>query len=56
LTAADPEVARRAVRQVAEHLYDPRGGIIAQFEIGPGTNIENAFAIYDEWEKVSASL
>jgi hypothetical protein len=52
LTAADPEVARRAVRQIAEHLYDRRGGIIAQFELGLGANIENAFAIYDEWNKI----
>jgi hypothetical protein len=52
LTAADPEVARQAVRQIAEHLYDRRGGIIAQFELGLGANIENAFAIYDEWDKI----
>jgi len=52
LPAKDPAVARKAVRTVAEHLYDPRGGIIAQFELGIGANPENAFAIYDEWERV----
>jgi len=56
LPSPDPQVARYAVRQVAEHLYDPKGGIIAQFELGPGSNIENAFAIYEEWERVSAGL
>jgi uroporphyrinogen-III decarboxylase len=52
LVDPDPEVARRAVRRVAEALYDPRGGIIAQFELGPGANPDAAFAIHDEWERV----
>ncbi len=46
--------ARDAVRKVASHLYDPAGGIIAQFEITPGSNVQNIFAIYDEWEKVGS--
>ena len=37
LTDEDPDVGRRAVRQVAEHLYDPKGGLIAQFEFGAAT-------------------
>lgn len=52
MSAADPQVGRDAVRQVARHFYDPRGGIIAQFELGPGSNPEVAFAIFDEWEQV----
>ncbi|MFA5865478.1 MAG: uroporphyrinogen decarboxylase family protein [Phycisphaerae bacterium] len=52
MTAKEPMIARRAVRQIAEYLYDPLGGIIAQFELGPGVNIENAFAIYEEWDRV----
>jgi uroporphyrinogen decarboxylase len=54
MPARDPAVARRAVREVARHLYDPRGGIIAQFEFGLGANPDNAFVIYDEWNRVFA--
>jgi uroporphyrinogen decarboxylase len=52
LPAADPQVARDAVRHVAKYLYDPKGGIIAQFEFGPGANPAVALAIFDEWDKV----
>jgi uroporphyrinogen decarboxylase len=52
MPAKDPQAGRDAVRKVAKHLYDPAGGIIAQFELGPGSNPAVAFAIYDEWEKV----
>jgi hypothetical protein len=52
LPSADTQVARNAVREVAQHLYDPAGGIIAQFELGPGANPANAFAIYDEWNAI----
>ena len=52
LSSPDPQVGRAAVRQVARHLYDPRGGIIAQFELGAGGNAETALAIFDEWERV----
>ena len=54
MPAEDPQVARDAVREVARHLYDPRGGIIAQFEISPGSRPANAVAIFEEWEKVHA--
>jgi len=54
LTTPDPQIARDAVRKVAAHLYDPRGGIIAQFEAGPGTRGPNIIAIFEEWEKVDA--
>lgn len=53
LTSPDPEVARAAVREVARHLYDPRGGVIAQFELGPGSTVENGAAIFDEWDRIS---
>jgi hypothetical protein len=45
----DPQVARNAVQQVVKHLYDPAGGVIAQFEFGPGANPDAVLAIYDEW-------
>ncbi len=55
LPAKDPQVGRDAVRQVAKHLYDPRGGVIAQFELTPGSNSDTAIAIYEEWEKIDAA-
>lgn len=52
LPGPDPSEARGAVREIASHLYDPAGGIIAQFEFGAGINPANAFAIHEEWEQV----
>ena len=52
MTAADPEEGRRAVRAVARALYDPSGGLIAQFELGAGANPAVARAVYEEWELV----
>ncbi len=52
LTSADPEDGRKAVREVARHLHDPAGGIIAQFEFGAGANPETALVIFDEWERI----
>ena len=54
LPAKDPQAGRKAVRQVADALYDQSGGIIAQFELGGGANPKTAFAIFDEWEKIQA--
>ena len=53
LTSPDPEVGRDAVRTVARHFYDPTGGVIAHFEFGGGVHPATAWAIYDEWERVS---
>ncbi len=52
LTSENPQDGRDAVRKVAEYLYDPLGGVIAQFEFGPGANPQTALAVFDEWEKV----
>ena len=52
LTSDDPEAGREAVRRVARHLYDPAGGIIAQFEFGAGANPGTAMVIFDEWERI----
>lgn len=52
MPSRDPEVVRQAVREVAKHLYDPAGGIIVQFELGPSANPANAFIIHEEWEAV----
>ncbi|HTY58506.1 MAG TPA: uroporphyrinogen decarboxylase family protein [Bacteroidota bacterium] len=55
LPSADPESGRRAVREVARHLYDPRGGIIAQLEFGLGANPAVVCSVYDEWEKLAGA-
>ncbi len=55
LPSADPQVGREAVREVAHHLYDPRGGIIAQFEFGPGADPGTATAIFEEWDNVQCN-
>ncbi len=52
LPSPDPQAGRDAVREVAEHLYNPAGGIIAQFELGLGANPATANAIFEEWEKI----
>jgi len=44
------------VREIAEALYDPRGGIIAQFEWGGACTAESANAVFEAWDEVSAPL
>lgn len=46
----DPQAGRNAVRQIARHLYDRQGGIIAQLEFGPGANPQTVLAAFEEWE------
>ena len=55
LISPDPQVGRNAVHKVAENLYDPSGGIIAQFEFGAGAQPDTAIAIFEEWEKIQMS-
>ncbi len=52
LPSKNPEDGRNAVRKVVEYLYDPSGGIIAQFEFGIGANPETALSIFEEWEEI----
>jgi uroporphyrinogen decarboxylase len=52
MPALDTKQAEQAVEEVAKLLYSPEGGIIAQFEISPGSNIQNAFAIHKQWQKI----
>jgi len=52
LTARDPQVGRDAVREVAKHFYDPRGGYINCFEAGLGANPATVIAICEEWDSV----
>lgn len=50
------EAVHREVRQIAEALYDPRGGIIAQFEWGGACTAESANAVFEAWDEVGAAL
>ncbi len=52
LPSKNPQDGRDAVRKVAKHLYDPRGGIIAQLEFGAGANPETVLAVFEEWNIV----
>jgi len=53
LSSPNPQDGRDAVRLVAQHLYDPSGGVIDQFEMGAGVNIiAVAQAIHEEWERI----
>ena len=52
LPADDPDVGRTAVRELMSHLYNPAGGMIAQFEFGVGVNPKTALAIWEEWEEL----
>jgi uroporphyrinogen decarboxylase len=56
MPATDPQVARDAVRKVAKHFYDPKGGVIITFEATAGTHGPNVIAIFEEWEKVEAEV
>jgi uroporphyrinogen decarboxylase len=53
LSAKDPQIGRDAVRKVASHFYDPAGGVMAQFELSPGSHGPTGIAIHDEWEKIN---
>jgi uroporphyrinogen decarboxylase len=53
LPRATPEECRGAVRGVVDSLHRPEGGVIAQFELGPGARIENAHAIFRAWEALT---
>ncbi|MCL1857055.1 MAG: methyltransferase [Kiritimatiellaeota bacterium] len=55
MASTNPEVGREAVRKVARHLYDPRGGLIIEFELSAGSHGATALAIYDEWHAFQAT-
>ncbi|MBT3232346.1 MAG: methyltransferase [Calditrichaeota bacterium] len=52
LPSADVQKGRDAVQKVASHLYDPSGGVIAQFEFGLGMKPEMAVAVLEEWGRI----
>ena len=52
LPSPDPEKGRAAARRVFERLHDPTGGLIGQFEFGPGAHPETVLAILEEWDRL----
>ena len=46
---------RAAVGRIVDHLFDPAGGVIAQFELGPGVHLDNADAVFRAWVDLTAS-
>jgi len=52
LPAKDPAMGRWAVREVANHLYDPAGGVFVQFEMSPGAHGPTVIAVMEEWDAV----
>ena len=47
----DVEEGRKAVRKVKEKFGGVGGGLIAQFELGPWSNLDIAIPVYKEWGK-----
>ena len=45
-----PDEVRAAVKRVRTALDDPKGGVIAQFEMGKDVSVENALAVLEAWE------
>jgi uroporphyrinogen decarboxylase len=56
LPSPDPGLGRAAVREVAKHLYDSSGGVIAQLEFGLAANPATVEAIFDEWEQIPGRM
>ncbi|QDU70236.1 uroporphyrinogen decarboxylase family protein [Mucisphaera calidilacus] len=46
-----PDDCRNAVQRVADALWSPQGGVIAQFEAAEAP-LENYDAVYDQWSRV----
>jgi len=53
LNRATVEEVRSAVKRVVDALYLPAGGVIAQFELGAGTALENAEAVFRAWDELA---
>ena len=53
LANGDPDQIRRDVRRVIDALHDPRGGVIAQFELGPGSHPDAGRHAFQAWEEIA---
>lgn len=47
------EQCRAAVQRVADALYRPEGGVIAQFELGSDAPMMNADAVFAAWDELT---
>jgi len=54
LTVEDTQMAKDAVKRLHEAIYDPRGGVIAQCQFGPGGRPANIAAVYETWDQLTA--
>lgn len=52
LPSKNPDDGRQAVRKVAQHIFDPAGGVIIQFEASPGCHPGTMIAVMEEWDAV----
>ena len=46
---------RGAVKRVVDNLYDPSGGVIAQFELGAATKLANAHEVFQAWSDLTTT-
>ena len=55
LPHGSPADVRAAVQRVAANLRDPAsgGGVIAQFEFGPGMSLANVSAVFEAWDDIT---
>jgi uroporphyrinogen decarboxylase len=56
LPSADPNDGRKAVRRVFDSLCGASGGVIAEFEFGPGANPQTILAIAREWNAINDKI
>jgi uroporphyrinogen decarboxylase len=56
LTNSDPDLVREAVREIARHLYDPTGGIIAQLSFDLGVHPAAVEAVFEEWDNLERGI
>ena len=49
---AGTAATRAEVRRIADALWDPRGGIIAQFEWGGACRADSAHAVFEAWDAI----
>ena len=54
LTSNDPLIPRQAVREIASHLYDSSGGMIAQLSFDLGVVPRMVETAFEEWNKIEA--
>lgn len=47
------EEVRAGMERLRRTLFRPEGGVIAQFELGAGSKLENAELVYQQWEAMT---